>query len=167
MYTPVNPVLPYKGGRGCGKGGQNYIGMFSWCGFWDNKTVYLYSLTRIFICLCSVNERCWICKANSSKHFQNAKMRRLAWMRDSAWQNLQNGMWAQRRLRSAMASAQSDQSLRWAHMTWHFVGFVMRWLMNLFKYGMEVVFPIMKWYFDQMCTKVMVFKGLHHENMPI
>ena len=33
----------------------------------------------------------------------------------TAWQNLQNGMWAQRRFRSAWASAQSDQSLRCPH----------------------------------------------------
>ena len=33
---------------------------------------------------------------------------------------------AQRMLRSAWASAQSDQSLHWAHS--HFVGFVMKWL---------------------------------------
>ena len=33
----------------------------------------------------------------------------------SAWQNQQNGMCAQRNLRSAWASAQSDQSLRCPH----------------------------------------------------
>ena len=40
-------------------------------------------------------------------------------------------MWlcAQQRLRSAWASAQSDQSLRWAHT--HFVGFVMSWLISI------------------------------------
>ena len=32
----------------------------------------------------------------------------------SAWQNQQNGMCTQRRLRSVWTSAQSDQSLRWA-----------------------------------------------------
>ena len=61
----------------------------------------------------------------------------------TSWQNQQNGMCAQRRLRSAWASTQSDQSLhcrheeslgdaqadlslRWAHS--HFVGFVVRQL---------------------------------------
>ena len=34
----------------------------------------------------------------------------------ASWQNQQNGRCAQRRLRSAWASAQSDQSLRWPHM---------------------------------------------------
>ena len=33
----------------------------------------------------------------------------------ASWQNQQNGMCAQRRLRSAWASAQSDQSLRCPH----------------------------------------------------
>ena len=33
----------------------------------------------------------------------------------AAWQNQQNGLCAQRRLRSAWASAQSDQSLRCPH----------------------------------------------------
>ena len=33
----------------------------------------------------------------------------------ASWQNQQNGMWAQQRLRSAWASAQSDQSLRCPH----------------------------------------------------
>ena len=63
-----------------------------------------------------------------------------------AWQNLQNGLCAQRRLRSAWASAQSDQSLCCALLgslriqsfrrsvfigrTYHFVGFVMRWLIS-------------------------------------
>ena len=55
----------------------------------------------------------------------------------ASWQNQQNGMCTQRRLRSAWASlsaqrrlwsdwadAQADLSLRWAHS--HFVGFVMR-----------------------------------------
>ena len=46
----------------------------------------------------------------------------------ATWQNQQNGMCAQRRLRSAWASAyaQPDLSLRWAHS--HFVGLVMGWL---------------------------------------
>ena len=33
----------------------------------------------------------------------------------ASWQNQQNGMYAQRRLRPAWASAQSDQSLRCPH----------------------------------------------------
>ena len=33
----------------------------------------------------------------------------------ASWQNQQNGMCAQRRIRSAWASAQSDQSLRCPH----------------------------------------------------
>ena len=33
----------------------------------------------------------------------------------ASWQNQQNGMCAQRRLRSAWASAQSDQSLHYPH----------------------------------------------------
>ena len=32
MYTPVNPILQYKNGV---KGGQTYIGVFLWCGFFD------------------------------------------------------------------------------------------------------------------------------------
>ena len=36
-------------------------------------------------------------------------------IRAASWQNQQNGMCAQRRLRSAWASAQSDQSLRCPH----------------------------------------------------
>ena len=46
-------------------------------------------------------------------------------------------MWlcAQRRLRSAWASAQADQSLCWAHT--HFVGFVTRWL-KLLNFGNHI-----------------------------
>ena len=36
-------------------------------------------------------------------------------IRAASWQNQQNGMYSQRRLRSAWASAQSDQSLRCQH----------------------------------------------------
>ena len=42
----------------------------------------------------------------------------------ASWQNQQNGMCTQRRLRSAWASAQADLSRRWAHS--HFIGFDMR-----------------------------------------
>ena len=58
-----------------------------------------------------------------------------------SWQNQQYGICTQRRLRSAWASSQSDQSLRcdqtgqmprliwvFAGRTCHFVGFIMRWL---------------------------------------
>ena len=61
----------------------------------------------------------WLSVGNTLRKFQMLSMHRLVWaycvhIWASAWQTLQNGMCAQRRLRSAWASAQSDQSLRWA-----------------------------------------------------
>ena len=55
----------------------------------------------------------WCCLVSSSGTFRRRNQkpkRRFKWA--ASWQNQQNGMCAQRRLRSAWASAQSDQSLR-------------------------------------------------------
>ena len=100
-------------------------------------------------------------------------------IRAASWQNQKNGMCAQRRLRSALASAQSDQSslsawrnigslathwvhskdsdqadlsLRWAHS--HFVGFVMRW-------------PILNHLYEtRWCTINISISSLCQENWP-